>query len=380
MKIAYVTEYDPHDMANWSGLGTHILMALQGDRRVAVEAWGPLRKPLVPLHKLRKLAVQLLTGKHCLSERETSLGRHLAREIARNLRRRGADVVFAPGTVPLSGLDGHVPFAFWTDATFEGMLGFYDAFSNLSERSLRLGRAAERRVMERCSLAVFASDWAARSAREHHPSAAGKIHVVPFGANLEPSGTEADTLARIDARPDGVCRLLFVGVDWARKGGEVALETAAALNAMGIPTELNLVGGGAPARVGALPFVRDFGFLAKGRDRATLERLFGESHFLIMPSRAECFGVVFCEASAFGLPSLASDVGGIPTAVRDGVNGHCFPLSAGAAPYVETIARLVRDRDAYRSLCRRSLEEHRARLNWKTSGRTVVDLLRRLPP
>ncbi len=43
-------------------------------------------------------------------------------------------------------------------------------------------------------------------------------------------------------RPDERCRLLFVGVDWYRKGGDRAVEAARILNEGGLPTELHVVG------------------------------------------------------------------------------------------------------------------------------------------
>lgn len=40
--------------------------------------------------------------------------------------------------------------------------------------------------------------------------------------------------------------------------------------------------------------------------------------------------MVFAEASSFGVPSLATNVGGIPTAIKDGLNGKTFQLCANA--------------------------------------------------
>ena len=40
-----------------------------------------------------------------------------------------------------------------------------------------------------------------------------------------------------------VCKLLFIGSDWYRKGGDIAVEIAGSLNAMGLKTELTMLGG-----------------------------------------------------------------------------------------------------------------------------------------
>jgi glycosyltransferase involved in cell wall biosynthesis len=49
--------------------------------------------------------------------------------------------------------------------------------------------------------------------------------------------------------------------------------------------------------------------------RRRLEDLLRHAHVLLVPSRAESCGTVFAEAAAFGVPSLTTAVGGIPTAV-----------------------------------------------------------------
>ena len=46
----------------------------------------------------------------------------------------------------------------------------------------------------------------------------------------------------IEARPNDRCRLLFVGIGWERKGGDVAVEVARLLNDRGLPTELTMLG------------------------------------------------------------------------------------------------------------------------------------------
>jgi glycosyltransferase involved in cell wall biosynthesis len=119
------------------------------------------------------------------------------------------------------------------------------------------------------------------------------------------------------------------------------------------------------------------GFLSKNTEegRRRLEALMSESHFLIMPSKAECYGLVFAEASSFGLPSLATRTGGIPTAVRDGRNGMTFALDAGPQPYCDYIEALMSSRPDYEALCRSAFLEYAQRLNWGASARQVRTLL-----
>jgi glycosyltransferase involved in cell wall biosynthesis len=97
-----------------------------------------------------------------------------------------------------------------------------------------------------------------------------------------------------------------------------------------------------------------------------------------MPSKAESFGHVFCEASSFGVPSLATNVGGIPTAVRNDVNGRTFSKDAGFEEYCAYISNLFSNYSQYKNLALSSFNEYEVRLNWSVAGRTVKKLLSEL--
>jgi glycosyltransferase involved in cell wall biosynthesis len=61
--------------------------------------------------------------------------------------------------------------------------------------------------------------------------------------------------------------------------------------------------------------------------------------------------------------------------IRDGVNGFMFPLESIVDGAAGRIAELWNDREAYDALCRTTLEESQARLNWDVAGREIVRLL-----
>jgi glycosyltransferase involved in cell wall biosynthesis len=99
-----------------------------------------------------------------------------------------------------------------------------------------------------------------------------------------------------------------------------------------------------------------------------LRRQYELTHVLVHPATAECFGVVFCEAAAHGVLSAASRVGGIPSAVRDGITGALFDPAASAEQYADYIWRLLEDRRQYEAMAVRAFDEYQRVLSWEAQA------------
>ncbi|MGL5807404.1 MAG: glycosyltransferase family 4 protein [Xenococcaceae cyanobacterium] len=376
MKIAYVTEYDATNILEWSGTGAYIAKSLS-DCDFNLEYVGSLATKYSLFFKSKLYFYRYILKKRYLLDREPIILKNYARLAAKQISEINPDLIFSPGTVPISYLESDRPIAFWTDANFAEMVNFYPVFSNLCQESFLNGQAMEKSVLERCKLAIYASDWAAQSAIEHYQINPDKVKVVPFGANLECDRNLDDITNLIKFRSRDRCKLLFLGVDWFRKGGDIAYQVTKQLNEAGLKTELTIVGC-QPIIDEPLPnYIKSLGFISKNTSegRKQLEQIIGETHFLILPSQAECYGIVFCEANSFGVPCISKKVGGIPTIIRDNINGKLFDKNAEIAEYCQYIETLFTNYSKYEQLALSSFQEYQSRLNWEVAGKTVRKLL-----
>jgi glycosyltransferase involved in cell wall biosynthesis len=375
MKVAFVTNFDPSDLKAWSGIVFHMLQALK-DSDVDVEIVGKLREPYRLMFRAKRLVKNVILAKNYLRDREPLALRYYAKQVKQDLDRIRPDVVLSPGTIPIAYLRTDKPIIFWTDATFDGMVNFYPEFTNLCNETLRNGRTMEQAALSNCRLAVYSSEWAAKTAIDNYNVEANKVKVVPFGANLIRPPDANEIRQAIEARAVGVCKLLFIGVDWDRKGGDLALSVVSLLNQRGLKAELHVVGCEPPSQLPA--FVKRHGFLSKAnrQQNEILSKLFAASEFLILPSKAECAGMVVAEASAYGLPAVTTDVGGMTTVVRDGVNGRTFDLESFSHQCADYIMRTLSSKEEYRRLCISAFDEYSRRLNWRTAVQSVLDELR----
>jgi glycosyltransferase involved in cell wall biosynthesis len=181
------------------------------------------------------------------------------------------------------------------------------------------GRADEREgaVLSAATAVVTTSAWTRRALLDLYALPGHRVHVAEPGvdaADVAPGTATAGAL-------------LSVGAVTRIKGQDVLLDALALMDGRGWHCLC----------VGSLE--RDWAFAAHlrrrvaagglhGRVRFTgaqtgvaLARSFGGADVLVLPSRAETYGMVVTEALARGLPVIAADVGGVPEALGHGADG-----------------------------------------------------------
>jgi glycosyltransferase involved in cell wall biosynthesis len=208
------------------------------------------------------------------------------------------------------------------------------------------------------------SRWAADSLVRDYHVPAERVHVIHPGVDLrrfhpgEPSGGDAPV------------RILFVGGDFARKGGEELLEAVATL---GPDVELDVVTATPPPAVP--PGVRVHVGLGHRVDR--LHALYRQADIFALPTRGDCLPLVVAEALASGLPVVACDVGALSEVVREGWNGLLVPPRR-ADLLAAALRALVEQPELRRTMGARgrrmACEEHDAERN----NRAILDLMRRI--
>jgi glycosyltransferase involved in cell wall biosynthesis len=380
MKLAYVTPYDSRSLKGsneWSGTGYYIAQALE-NQSIPLEYICPLEDKLIFqfIQKYKRQYHEFFNKKY-LKNPEPLVLKEYAKQITDKLFKTKVDLIFSASANPISYLDCKQPIVFWADASFASLLDFYPDYSNLCQETIRDWHRVEKLAHQKCQLAIYSSDWAAQTAINYYGVNESKVKVVPFGANIEVEHNLCEVEDLIKARPSKLCKLLFLGVEWYRKGGDVALKVATELNKAGLDTELTIIGCQPITEVPLPDFVKPLGFISKSsaQGKARISQLIAESHFLLLPTLADCSPIVLCEANSLGVPCLATNVGGIPTIIKDNLNGKTFNAIANPLEYCNYILDLFTDYSNYMELALSSLNEYESRLNWNVAGKTVKDLL-----
>jgi len=175
----------------------------------------------------------------------------------------------------------------------------------------------------------------------------------------------------------------FVGRIQPLKAPDVLLRAAAALGRLDpqVARDLTVVVAGGPSGSGLdrptalMELAASLGISASVRflppqAGANLPALYRAADLVAVPSYNESFGLVALEAQACGTPVVAAAVGGLTTAVRDGVSGM---LVAGHDPvdWARTLGRLL-SAPARRAEFARGAVRHARQFSWT---RTAAGLL-----
>ncbi len=382
MKIAYLTPAKLGDQRAWSGLSHYMAQSLIS-AGLEVEILHTLRVPmrLLPQRFLTHLAYKTGLRRRHLWLYDKRVVQDYARQMAQKLSKVKADVIFSSGTLQMAYLKSSRPIVFWTDATFANLVDYYFSPDNLTPETLRSGHETERAAIHNAAMGIYSSEWGAESAISEYQGDPQRIQVVPFGANIQNEPSDEEVAALIQSRPLKPCRLLLLSVDWMRKGADVAIKVAQMLTQQGVACELSIVGCQPPPGTVLPPNVKILGFIDKRNPEGgkIIQKMIAESHFMLLPSRADCSPIVVCEANAFGVPILTTDVGGIPNIVRNGLNGFCEPFDESlASRLTQHVIDSLSSLEKYRAFAESTRREYLSRLNWKVNGQRVRALIEKL--
>lgn len=185
-----------------------------------------------------------------------------------------------------------------------------------------------------------------------------RVVVVGAGVNV-PADDLRGTRREL---PQGPPALLFVGVEWERKGGPELIEAFGRLHAENPAWRLTLVGS-APADP-LPPGVTSAGRVPHDR----MPELYAQADAVVIPTHREPFGIALVEAISRGLPCVGTTVGNQRTIVADA--GILVPPGD-----VDALTRALRGLDTDYADLRRRAEAHgavlRDTMTWPHVARTI---------
>lgn len=359
MNIIFLTRFDPKDINSWSGTLYYIYNKLKESHHIEVIGTEILEQ------------LNVFTRGNFPAETFIPIDRYprvFNKLLAERVNVLDSDLIFFGDLLFVPFLEVNIPIVYLTDITFDQLRPHYREPDEKKDESCIY---LEKLIFEKSAVIIYCSDWIKKETIKFYGTDPNKIEVVELGANIS-----TPTDFSVDISMD-VCHLVFIGKDWQRKGGDIALDTYKLLKEEGFSCTLTIIGATSQNIQGSdkdLIVIPNLDKSIEGHSER-LYQILSESHFLFLPTRFDAYGIVFCEASAYSLPSIATNIGGVGSPVREGKNGFLLPLEATAKDYAEKIMTVFNDKENYWKLRASSRHEFETRLNWDIWGETVNKIL-----
>ncbi len=369
MRIAFVSRLDPFNKIVRSGVPYSIFNELSKDN---VVDW------VFPEHK--SFIEQVLFAFGVLLERVLNLfGRNMiynsfvsrafCHSVQKKLKKHHYDCVFTMGAMTTAYLNTSLPVFCRADSIAPSMENYY--YFNVPKFASKMTKAMERRALHRYTRFFSPSQWVMDEIKKFVPMEPDdKLILIETGANLD------DDYIHYKKHTYSLTKkinILLVGYDLKRKGVDVAFEATKALKEnYALDACLVIMGGEPEKEILNTNFVRYVGKKDKN-DKKQFDEFYQEfanADLFVFPTKAECHGIVNCEAAAYGLPIFSYQTGGVPSYCIDSVNGRCLPMSSSGLDFAKVIFEAIKNgsMDEYSVASRKLYEE---KFNWRVWGQRV---------
>lgn len=360
-KIAFLSDGDPRDKSLWSG--TMYMMYFSFIQLGYEVEWIPAtkytEKEINFLERIASFHEKILNRTFNRYQNFTKAFIASGR-IKKRLDKTEFDLLFVSNAInDIAFLNIKQPIIYVNDILYDQHINYYPAYKGLGWYSKKILRYLEKKALQKCSAVLLPSEWSVERAVSFYHLPSDKVHLLRFGANIDVPQKNNFQSKKL-TQP---ITFLFLSVEWERKRGDIALDTVELLVKKGYNVKLKVVGCIPPKESEVMEVVP---FLNKNipEDYQKLKDTLNSSHFLFVPTEAECYGIVFCEASAYGLPSITTATGGVTSIVKDGINGFALPLNAKADEYAKIIEPFLINESKFQELSKTSRARYDQALNW----------------
>jgi alpha-maltose-1-phosphate synthase len=371
-KIVFLTSKDPFHTSDWSGIPFFMYQALERHFDILVIR-GPGFRSIKLVGHYFSMILQKIFKKKYLFDYGIILSLFYGVFYTLKLHgKRGVRFVFCPaGLTEISFILTSLPIVSVGDCSTLQLINYYPSLMDVFPISVQEVKWIERKAIRKVKLQIFSSGWAANFVQTKF--SVPYVKTIPFGANV-PEGTKQGGGVKNLTGSEKI-ELLFVAVDWYRKGGDIVLSVFRKLQLLNYPTRLTIVGC-KPEPDERVDNVVVYDHINKDTEegRTLFNTIWNRSHILILPTRADCTPIVIAESFSHAIPVLTNDTGGLRSMVENGTNGYVLK---GNDPenYLKKIILMIDNPDVYKNLSDKSLTSYRTVFNWEEWASTFVRIV-----
>jgi len=371
LKVVGITDGDPFDKTTWSGSSSAFFGELKKKGALKDGISGLPGRFISRLFQIKNF---------CPSQKAWRFKYHIdaayyrayTHKVAQELTNINGDYthtlqIYSHYDVPSLVKGKNIVTCAYQDGNLARLLDSPQGYPRISPQHLKKSMEWEKKVFGGLNYIFTFSEWLRQSFIHDYAIDPGRIIVIGAGANIPipPNNPKQDF--------DGKT-ILFIGIDFERKGGKVVLDAFQDVKKE-IPKARLVIAG---PQLASLPDgVECLGFISKNTPEglAKLKHAYMDASVFVMPSLYEPFGVVFLEAMAHGLPCIGADNCAMPEIIDHNKTG--FLVCPGdSASLSEKIIELLKDPLLARKMGEKGYKKVTGHFTWSHVANRVIHILR----
>lgn len=241
----------------------------------------------------------------------------------------------------------------------------YAPFIKSSKNLFKWRSDFQKEVYDNCKGVFTMSHWLKDYLIKHTGLPAEKVHYIGAGINLD--------INRITNEKRYGNKILFVGRDFYRKGGDLVVKAFQNLQSEMPEAELYVAGPKTKPKeidenAQGIFFLGDISY-------EDLSRYFNKCDIFCMPSRFEPFGLVYIEALVYGMPCIVNNAFAMKEVIKDGFNGYLIS-NDDVNDLTKKMKCLLGNEDIKRNILN-NRENYIKEYSWDTVAQRVLHIIQK---
>lgn len=253
-----------------------------------------------------------------------------------------------------------IPHFIYTDHTVNSNFFYPDIERKEYMRSKRFVRKSEYGIFRDASCIFTFGNFITNSLITQYSIPKEKVFTVYAGSNVKSENI-------INPEKYYNKNILFVGVEWERKGGPMLLKIFQRVLQRFPDASLSIAG--CNPKVGNIPNCEVLGKIPMEK----LSERYNLASVFFLPTLREPFGIVFVEAMNYRLPIVANDIGCIPEIVRNDFNGYL--INNNIDEYTNVICHLLSNPLKCQEMGNNGYGIAQSKLNWSSVGKSIKEII-----
>jgi len=371
IKAIGIMDEPPFDPLTWSGSSKHLFEAFKGHGVLVDAVSAEANSVSTRLSQLMSFHPNITEWKRRY-HLNTFLFNQMSRAVKTQLRQRSEEfntLIQVGAWYNFSTYDFMKDkiLCSYHDGNLAAQIKRTDSRYHLKTGYVRRAFEFEKSVYHGMDLIFPMSEWLRKLFIEDFECDPEKVVSVGAGINLE---YVPEIMDKDYSRPN----ILFIGIDFERKGGKTLLDAFKAVKKEIPEAKLTIIG---PELSGLPDGVISFGRIKKttpdGERR--LHDAYLDASLFVMPSHYEPFGIVFAEAMAHKLPCIGTDTCAMPEIIDEGKTGFIVPVDDSRS-LAARIIELLKDKKLCEQFGVAGYDKYCAQYTWDRVTHKIISSIK----